>query len=36
MISPMESLDPTLPARGLLNGLSLSMALWYALWLAVV
>ena len=28
--------DPILPARGLLNGLSLAVAGWYALWLAFV
>ncbi len=28
--------EPVLPARGLLNGLSLAVASWYALWLAFV
>ena len=28
--------DPLAPARGLINGLTLSVALWYSLWLAIV
>jgi hypothetical protein len=31
----MSNDDPLSAARGLLNGLTLSFALWYALWIAV-
>jgi len=32
----MHTDDPLCAARGLVNGLTLSFALWYSLWLAIV